>query len=550
MSPIEHGRQRRPDPRDSRDDPSVSDAAVIAPKPTRSTHTFASRAHAPSEATRKAAGPSSEKRSELQRPSQLLLLVLLSGLLIYLPNQVLLRIDTGLRGLNVANVMFLVTLGLVLLLKVEPERRATPLKVPLMFFFAALTWGLLIALSGDSSAWVEDVTVYKNAVFYPLLFFLYFHAVQDLKTVRVLVLLTLLLMLSSGILGLRQAIDYGLGTFNEYKRVSAPFGWSLTESNRAAVFFCIHLQLVLIVALFMRSRPWLRLLCCAIFVLGVFVVFHTYSRQAYGIVAATTLLIAMRRNLLLAALAGIALFNYALWVPDTVVQRIEMTKVDPLDQARRSPQQVATFDPVAALDRPWYESIERYQALAAAKSAPAGGDDGPKFDESTESRITLWTGAWELIQQKPLGIGLNRFKREIGPYVPEALYGYDAHNYYVLLTTEAGVLAPVTMAVLLGALLLLGYRLSSLGDGDETKVLGLGFMMATLAVVAGNVYGSRFVDGDVMGNYWILAGLVARTLHIKEQERRERTAFAGAGERLRRSVRTVTVKPMSTPNAR
>jgi len=470
----------------------------------------------------------------------MLLLLLLAALLVYLPNQAQLRLETGVRGLNVANVLFLLTLG-VLLLNHRPSPRPAPLKWPLLLFFAALTWGLLLALKGDSSAWVEDVTVYKNALFYPLLFFLYFHAVRDLKTIRLLVLLTLLLVLTSGILGLRQALDYGIATFNDHKRVSAPFGWNLTDANRAAVYFCIYLQPVAAVALFLRSRGWLRLACAGIFVLGVFVVFHTYSRQAYGILVVTTLLLALRRHLVLAVLVGVALANYSLWVPETVVQRIEMTTVDPLDATARKPY-VPPFDPLAALDRPWFADPQ-----LSPSSRQAGLPDAePQFDASTESRFLLWAGAWELIQQHPTGIGLNRFKREIGAHVPPELHGKDAHNYYVLFATEAGILAPLVLALLLGALLLLGHALSRWRDDEEARVLGIGFVMATLAAMLGNVYGSRFVDGDVMGNYWILAALVARALRIKEEQRRERLAGVAA----RGDAATIRPPPADVATAR
>jgi hypothetical protein len=98
----------------------------------------------------------------------------------------------------------------------------------------------------------------------------------------------------------------------------------------------------------------------------------------------------------------------------------------------------------------------------------------------------------------------------------------DAHNFYILLAAEAGVVAPVFLLLLLASLLLLGRRLALMTDDEEALALGVGFMMATIAVAMGNLYGSRFVDGDVMGNYWIVAALVARAIMIKESERLER----------------------------
>jgi hypothetical protein len=371
--------------------------------------------------------------------------------------------------------------------------------LPIVLFIGVLTWGLLLALAGDHSAWVEDLTNYKNVVFYPLLYFLVYHSVRDMKTLRLLVLMTLFIAFTSSVLGVRQAMEYGIGNFDQHKRVAAPFGWSVFDANRSAIFFCIHLQIVLAMALFSKSRGWLRLACWVTFGLGVFAVFHTYSRQSYFILAVLLLLIAMRKNLVVAALACLALYNYEVWVPDTVMQRIEMTSAE----SNLAPRPALGFDPNTS-------SSSLPGTLPAVKPA-----EEREYDESTESRFILWEGAWEIIQQNPLGIGLAR---TIGDHVPPQLAGKDAHNFYVLLTTEAGVLAPPFLVALLISLLWLGQRLAQLKGDDEARALGVGFVMATLAVVLGNIYGSRFLDGDVMGNYWIYAGLAARAWQIKRAE--------------------------------
>ncbi|MBL8331305.1 MAG: hypothetical protein JNJ71_20885 [Rubrivivax sp.] len=481
------------------------------------------------------------------------LLGLMMAMVFYLPNLAQIRIETGVRGVNPANILFVLMLGVLALAGYRPSE-PTPLKLPILLFILVLTWAFLIALVGDSSAWVEDMTVYKNAVFYLLLYFLYFHAVRDMKTVRILVLLILFVMFTSGVLGVRQAMDYGLGTFNENKRVAAPFGWAVNDANRSAVFFCIYLQLVGAVALFMKSRPWLRIACVLIFFLGVFSIFHSYSRQAYFIMAVLLLLLAMRKQLLIALFAATLLWHYELWVPETVVHRIEMTTLDPFEVKSYKPQAPA-FDAPVTSSGPLYGqlselSFENPFRIVAPQTSAENPQADQQYDESTESRFTLWAGAGELMVQRPLGIGLNRFKREISPYVPHALAGKDAHNFYVLLATEAGVVAPLFLLALLMGLLSLGHRLARFKDDEEARTLGVGFVMATLAVVLGNVYGSRFLDGDVMGNYWILAALVARALLIKQQEQRDRQQAARAGLAPPAPPRSLaTVKPAFPPPA-
>lgn len=446
------------------------------------------------------------------------LLLLLLALVFYLPNHAQLRIETGIRGLNTANILCLLALFALWMRPAAPSE-PPPLKVPVMLFVAALSWGLALALVRDRTAWVEDVTVFKNAVFYILLYFLYFYAARDVQTVRRVLAVLLFVVFTSSYLGLRQAMDYGMGSYNETRRVAAPFGWSYFDANRSAVFFCIYLQLVVAILFFRKSRPWLRVACAGILILGVISVFHTYSRQAYFIMALLLMLLALRRNLLVALVAVIAFYNYDVWVPESVVERVVMTQRDPFDSGPQRPAPPA-FDPFAGLNAPIGKAIGSSSTGAAAAAAP---QTDRQFDESTESRMIIWEGAGRLIASQPWGIGFNRFKQRIGEHVPPSMAGKDAHNYYVLLTTEAGVLAPVCLLVLLGALLRLGLQLASFRDDEECRTLGIGFAAATLAAMLGNIYGSRFVDGDVMGLYWILAAMVARMLLLKRAEQRRLT---------------------------
>jgi O-Antigen ligase len=448
------------------------------------------------------AGPADPATAATDAFWQKVLVAMLLALVFYLPNQAQIRIEIPVRGLNMTNVLFLIALFALAMLHRPRDDRPTPIKMPIVLFIGVLTWGFLLALAGDHSAWIEDLTHYKNVVFYLLLYFLAYHAVRDRKTLRLLVLMTLFIAFTSTVLGVRQALDYGIGTFNENKRVAAPFGWSVFDANRSAIFFCIHLQIVLAMALFLKSRGWLRIACAVVFLMGVFAVFHTYSRQSYFILAVLLMLLTMRKNLLVAGLACLALYHYDAWVPETVLERIQMTSAE----ASAVPSKTPGYDPN-------WSSSDLPTAVPPTKPA-----DDRQYDESTESRFILWEGAWEIIQEHPLGIGLARFKRTIGDHVPPQLAGKDAHNFYILLATEAGIFAPIFLLVLLVALLRLGQRLAKFKDDDEARALGVGFVMATLAVVLGNIYGSRFLDGDVMGNYWILAGLVARAWQIKQSE--------------------------------
>jgi O-antigen ligase len=160
----------------------------------------------------------------------------------------------------------------------------------------------------------------------------------------------------------------------------------------------------------------------------------------------------------------LALANYQAWVPEAAVERVEMTRTE-----------------------------------------GAGGE--VQVEESAASRIIIWQGAWEMIQQHPLGVGLQRFQSEIGRYSAIAL---DAHNYYLLVAAELGALALFALMALMVRMLWLAIQVIRQQRDTEQDVIGWSLLLATVALIMGNFYGSSFNFGELMCNYWALAGTAAR----------------------------------------
>ncbi|MBW4049348.1 MAG: O-antigen ligase family protein [Proteobacteria bacterium] len=396
----------------------------------------------------------------------------------YIPNQRMFP-DFSLTGLNITNLLFIAILALTMRNK-NKDRTPAPLKTQFVFYFLILTWGLVIGQVYDASMFFGDFQTLKNAVLYMLLFFLAYYAVQDTKTIKLLFLTILFTVFFDIYLGLRQVLDYGFG-YNEARRVAAPFSWNSTDANRSAAYYTIYMIPLAAAALYYRSSRLVRWGALACVVFAIFVNFFTYSRQSYGIIAVLLLLLTMRRNVMLGLLIVVALFNYHLWLPDSVIQRIDMT--------------VATKD-----------------SMPGVVAAPLNKE----LDNSTESRFIIWSGAAQIIAHNPWGIGLNHFGRDIGTYAP-AYAHYDAHNYFVLTTAENGVLAPVALLLLLLGLFRIGRNVEQIKSEPDAKVYGTALWLGVLAVAMVNIYGSRFVDGNLMSNFWIFAGLVTRYKVIQTQ---------------------------------
>jgi len=397
-------------------------------------------------------------------------MMLLNGLLaliiVYIPNQLHFPSDLGIKGLNLMNILMLIAFLLLLILRVRTSA-TTPLKGSFVIFFVVSTFALLIGTMRDGSQFIEDLTVLKNAVFYMLLYFLYYHAVQERRTIRFLFVALLFVAFVASVEAIREAIAYGIGNFAETHRASGPFGVDYRSANTAGVFFVIFLPLFQAVFLFYREHPLVRFGALGCMIIMIAAIFFTYSRQAYFIAALVVLLMAWRRNVLLSVVVAIALMFYDVWVPDSVVERIQMTEQATEEGARQ-------------------------------------------IDESTASRPILWAGAWQLFLENPLGIGLNHFKREIGRVTEYE--GMDAHNFYFRTLAEMGVPGIIALLILFVGMYRLGRKVQRLDQSVESQVLGVGYSVSVISLALGNFYGSRFFDGELMGNFWILTALVARYL--------------------------------------
>ena len=375
--------------------------------------------------------------------------ILLAAMIVWVPNQLHLPADLGVKGLNSINLLFLALIYYVHQRnKKLPPSEATPLKGVFIAYFCMLIWGFLAGQLSDRSLMMEDLTAMKNSIFFMCLYFVFFHGARDETSVRHLFYVVLFVAAVAGIEAIREGIDYGFGVYGETKRAAGPFGSNYKASNLAAVFFSMFMPVFAAVALYQKGRPTVRMGAIAGVVILLLGIFCTYSRQAYLIVAAMLLLMTLKRNVVLGILILVAVVNYQAWVPEGVAGRLLMS-------------------------RPW-------------------------------------------------GIGLNHFKREIGSEEP-SLAGLDAHNFLVLITTEAGPFGGIMTLILYASLGTLAWRFWKLARTPDQQAMAAGFAGATIAVMLGNLYGSRLLDGAVTGNYWILAGLSARYWLLLKNGTRDET---------------------------
>ncbi|MGH8075724.1 MAG: O-antigen ligase family protein [Lysobacter sp.] len=402
-----------------------------------------------------------------------MLRLMLALTIILTPNLLYFPPNAGLPGLNPANLLLILLLATLTFTKRwdGPPVASGVLTPPLLFWFLTLVIAFFVAQATMPINLLGDLVHLKNIVFYPLLYFVFRRCRQDLNGTRQLIYLTMAVAVAAGVDAAIDGLKFDINSYSDEQRTAGPFG-ERNASNRAGVFYAMFLPLLFAMAIFLRGKAWWRLAAIAGCVILAFAIMVTFSRQSYLIALVGIALLLIRRHMILAVFIAVLAIPATALLPTAVVDRVAAT--------------------------------QRYDAVGAAQ-----------LDDSTESRFTIWAGAWKMWKEHPAGVGLHRFPQYIGNYSEHQ--ARDAHSIFVLMLAECGVLGWGAVLWLLWRLLRLAQtvRLSA-GEADvEAKALGIGFTIAILSMALGNVYGTPFLDGLVMGNFWILCGLLEHYALLK-----------------------------------
>ena len=143
-------------------------------------------------------------------------------------------------------------------------------------------------------------------------------------------------------------------------------------------------------------------------------------------------------------------------------------------------------------------------------------------DQSAASRLLIWTAAWEMLKDKPMGVGIGQFQRRIGRYVSvdqADLQHRDAHNTFILCVGELGY--PGLAALLLtlgmswGTLASVNRRAKAeLSDPDLFELFVFANRLALLVYVVSGMFASRFYTEGM----WMLVVLPVCLARAVENE--------------------------------
>lgn len=420
---------------------------------------------------------SATKTFEDREAMPMLLKLGMAFLTFYTVEQIHFPQSLGVPGLNVLNLICLIVW--ISHLRTGRKNNVRPiLRKRLLLLFAMTFYAFLIAQASVPGNVVEDINYLKASIFYPMFFFIFFYIVRTEGDIRFIVYVCLFVAMLAGFEALREGLAFGVTSFNDMKRASGPFGDDFFTANRAGIFYAMFVCLAVAMALY-HPEPgnrWIRpfAILSTVIILGG--MYFTFSRQAYIIAGLIVPLMFFKRGPALIVIALIAALNYQLWVPEAAVNRLTDTK-------------------------------------------QANEDGVEQVDDSTSSRWVQWEAGWEMIKDKPWGVGFQRFQALSGSYGGKP--NLDAHNHYVLFATEASPIGLFVHMVLVLSLWWYGhsyYRLAKRRKNPLGRALGTGFAFMSLAMILGNIYGSPFSNGEVMGLYWVLAGLMARHMILLQHE--------------------------------
>ena len=378
-------------------------------------------------------------------------------------------------GMNLTNLLLLLLVCGLFFGRRDPPHLTVPgfLGAPLFCLFAVLILGFVIAQWHDLSHVDDDLASLKNAIVYPPLYFIYRRCRQDLHGTRQLIVLVLVVAVVAGMQAVYQGIQFGFSAYSGTQRAVGPFG-DIRQANRAGVFFAMFLPMLVAVALQFRHRKLVRVAAIAGGVILVAAILFTYSRQSYLIALFAIMVLLLRRSLPAAVLAALLIIASASVLPPSVIERVQETG-----------------------------------------QVEAGGS--VELDTSTTSRFEIWKGAREMLGDHPMGVGLDRFQKYIGQYTNRPRV--DAHNAFVLMLAECGPLGLMAMLWLFWRMWLLARWLRRSAEVGTTRpeasTLALGFTLTVVSMALGNLYGSPFLQGLIMANFWILCGLMERYGTIK-----------------------------------
>lgn len=137
--------------------------------------------------------------------------------------------------------------------------------------------------------------------------------------------------------------------------------------------------------------------------------------------------------------------------------------------------------------------------------------------QANAERLQIWRANLAMLAERPLtGFGFGNHDEFMEPYyaahVQSAMRDH-AHNSFLQIAVDAGLLGLTAWLVLCAVLLRMGWRAQRSARAEPERHLLFGAWLALQGFLLGGLTQHNFGDAEVVIVWWSLAALLARSLH-------------------------------------
>lgn len=386
---------------------------------------------------------------------------ILAAFILYLPFQLRL---SQVVSLNIVN-LFLIFLLLLFIFSRKSNSIKSKFETSLLIFLLIWIFSFLHTLFLGIEIWQWEITKEFKRLFTLVLgYFVFSRCVTTKKDLHFLFYTFLISIILVGLHVWRNGMLAGMH-FADFKRSSGPFGIGWEGSDIAGGFLAVFTPFLLSTTLLARKKILKSLGSFGLIIcfLGIFATYSRGSMLALGIASIITILIAAKYFLKTSKFTAVVIlfifvvlaFNWQRWVPQSILNRIEGTVQE-----------------------------ETY-----------GGES--KLDISSQKRIGAWRTSLAIFKMNPIiGVGFK---------VPEYTLSYDAHNTFIQILAEMGIVGFLAFLWFLWGV----FRETASLLNTEFNYLRIGFIGCIIAFIIVNMFYSNFFRDTVVGTFWIALGMLA-----------------------------------------
>jgi len=280
-----------------------------------------------------------------------------------------------------------------------------------------------------------------------------------------------------------------------------------SEPNSAGAYLAWAMVAGLAIVIAHGRSGWLGRLSLGTVGMCAMGLIFTLSRGNWLAAVAGSSFVTVLRDRRVLILLVIALLTHSFWLPQKAQSRLDET----FGEVEAESSQVRNAGDVA--------DVQRVEALQSLLGVGGGdpGSEGARLDSSSQVRLYVWLAALKMIQDHPLGVGYGLFKFYLPDY-SEVYRFRAAHNTYLLLAAETGILGLFVFLLLLGMMMLECWRAYRVCRDPWLKGIAIAAMASTISMGFSAFFYNFFFNVAINGQQWLLIGLAMQLRRVDAEE--------------------------------